>query len=117
MAKVLLAKYDDMIKAIPSDRSDEPLGACILPWRSRCNRPIPNAHSSKSTEEGSAVNAITVANDKARRLLPPVCLRQLLGDPFGAWMRSYTQPQKLATGVLQDQEAIQQPKRDRRDQE
>src|SRR5258708_35456181 len=52
-----------------------------------------------------------------RGLLPPVCLRQLMGNPFGARMRRYAQPQKLTTGVLQDQEAVQQPKRDRRDQE
>jgi hypothetical protein len=32
-------------------------------------------------------------------------------------MRGYTQPQKLTTTVPQDQESIQQAKRDRRDQE
>src|SRR3979490_780937 len=46
-----------------------------------------------------------------------VCLGQLKGNPFRARMRGYTQPQKLATGVLQDQEPVQQPKRDRRNQE
>src|SRR5262245_15757585 len=32
-------------------------------------------------------------------------------------MRGYSQPQKLTTTVRQDQESVQQPKRDRRDQE
>ena len=64
-----------------------------------------------------AIGAIPVADDTLRSPLPPVCLSQLMGNPFRAWMRRYTQPQKLATGVLQDQESIQQPKRDRRDQE
>jgi hypothetical protein len=27
-----LAKHDDMIKAIPPDRSDQPLCTSILPW-------------------------------------------------------------------------------------
>ena len=64
-----------------------------------------------------AISAIPVANDMLRSLPPRVCLSQLMGNPFRAWMSSYTQPQQLATGVLQDQEAVQQPKRDRRDQE
>jgi hypothetical protein len=47
MAKMLLAKHKDMVKAIPPDRSDKPLRASVLPWRSRRNGPIPNAHRSK----------------------------------------------------------------------
>ena len=112
-----LAKHDDMVKAIPSDRSDEPLRTSVLPGRSWCDRPISDTHGSQSAEKSMAIGAIPVANDVSRRPLPPVCLRQLMGNPFGARMRRYAQPQKLATGVLQDQEAVQQPKRDRRDRE
>jgi hypothetical protein len=65
----------------------------------------------------TAIDAIPVANDIPRRLLPPVCLGQLPGNPFGARMRGYTQPQKLTSTALQDQESIQQSKRDRWDQE
>ena len=32
MPKMLLAKYDDMVKAVPSDRADKPLRISILPW-------------------------------------------------------------------------------------
>jgi hypothetical protein len=32
LAEVLLAEYHDMIKALPSDRADEPLRMSILPW-------------------------------------------------------------------------------------
>jgi hypothetical protein len=31
MAKVLLAKHNDMVKAIPPDRSDKPLRTSVLP--------------------------------------------------------------------------------------
>jgi hypothetical protein len=117
MAKVPLAKHEDMVKAIPSDRSDEPLRTSVLPWRSWCYRPISDTHGSKSAENGMAIGAIPIANDISRSSLPPVCLGQLKGNPFRARMRGYTQPQKLATGVLQDQEPVQQPKRDRRNQE
>jgi hypothetical protein len=116
-AKVPLAKHEDMVKAILSDRSDEPLRTSVLLWRSWCYRPISNTHGSKSAEKGMAIGAIPIANDISRSLLPPVCLGQLKGNPFRARMRGYTQPQKVATGVLQDQEPVQQPKRDRRDQE
>src|ERR1700704_5510985 len=117
MAKALLAKHDDMVKTIPPDRSDKPLRTSVLPWRSWCDRPIAYAHRSETAQKDIAIDAIPVANNISRRLLPPVCLGQLPGNPFGARMRGHTQPQQLATGVLQDQEAVQQPKRDRRDQE
>jgi hypothetical protein len=35
MAQVPVAEHDDMIKAFPSDRADQPLSMSILPWRSR----------------------------------------------------------------------------------
>jgi hypothetical protein len=35
MAQVPLAEHDDMIKAFPSDRADQPFSMSILPWRSR----------------------------------------------------------------------------------
>jgi hypothetical protein len=64
-----------------------------------------------------AIDAITIENDISRWLLPPVCLGQLAGNPFRARMRRHTQPKKLTTTMSQDQEAVQQPKRDRRHQE
>src|SRR5262245_8010934 len=60
------------------------------------------AHRSKPLGKDTAVDAIPVANDISGCLLPPACLCQLPGNPFGVRMRGYTQPQKLATTVLQD---------------
>ena len=105
MTKVSLAKHNDMVKAIPPDGSDEPLRASVLPWRPHCDRPIANAHRSHPAENGLAIGAITVANDVARRPLPPVCLGQLAGNPFRRRMRRDAHPQKLATSVLQDQQS------------
>ena len=105
MTKVPLAKHDDMVKAIPPDGSNEPFSTSVLPWRPHCNRPIPNTHRSQPTENGMAIDAITVANDVARRPLPPVCLGQLAGNPFRCRMRRDTHPQKLATTMLQDQQS------------
>jgi hypothetical protein len=43
-----LTKHHDVVKAFPSDRSDQPLTIAILPWRLRRGRPIPNTHRSKA---------------------------------------------------------------------
>jgi hypothetical protein len=51
------------------------------------------------------------------RILPAAGFGQLAGDPFRVWMCGHSQPQKLPAGMLQDQEAVQQPKRDCRDHE
>src|ERR1700704_1680170 len=117
MAKALLAKHDDMVKTIPPDRSDKPLRTSVLPWRSWCDRPIPYAHRSETAQKDFAIDAIPVANNISRRLLPPLCLGQWPGNPFGARMRGYTQPQKLTAAVSQNQNPVQHPKRDGRDQE
>jgi len=114
---VPFAKHNDMVKAVPPDRSDEPLRTSVLPGWPRCDRPISNAHRSETAEKDLAIDAIPVANDISRRRLPPVCLDDLTSNPFGARMRGYTQPQKLTTTVPQDQESVQQPKRDRGDHE
>src|SRR5262245_24194092 len=112
LMEVPLAKHDNMIKAIPPDRSDQPLRTSVLPWRPRCNRPITDTHRSQPAENDLAIDAVTVTNDAARRPLPPIYLGQLAGNPFCGRMRSDTHPQKLATTVLQDQQSVQQPKRD-----
>src|SRR5262249_40892508 len=49
-----------MVKAIPSDRTDEPLRISVLPWRSWCDRPIPNAHRSKAADEDVAIDTISL---------------------------------------------------------
>src|SRR4030081_2130534 len=102
MAKVLLAKHNDMVEAIPPDRSDKPLRTSVLPGRSWCDRPIPYAHRSETAQKDIAIDAIPVANNISRRLLPPVCLGQLTGNPFGARMRGQPQPQELSAPFSQD---------------
>src|SRR5215469_13332860 len=82
LMKARLAKHNNMIKAIPPDRSDQSLRTSVLPWRPRCNRPITDAHRSQPAEDDLAVEAITVPNDVTWRPLPPVCLGQLAGNPF-----------------------------------
>jgi len=108
------AEHDNMVKTIPSDRTDKPLRIPVLPRRSRRNRPITYTHCSKPLDDDIAINAIPIANKISWRLLPAIGFGQLTGNPIGARVCGHTQPQKLAAGMLQDQKSIQQPKRDRR---
>ena len=60
-----LAEDNDMVKAIPSNRTDEPLRMSVLPWRSWCDRPVPNAHRANATDKDIAMDTIPIANDIA----------------------------------------------------
>src|SRR5262245_32199034 len=97
-----VTEHNNVVKAVPPDRADKPLRISVLPRRSRCDRPIPNAHRSKAAHEDLAIDAIPIANDVSRRLLPAISLGELMGNPCGIRMRGHTQPQKLAAGMLQD---------------
>ena len=103
-----LAEHNNMVKTIPSDRTDEPLRISVLPWRPWRDRPIPYTHCSKPLDDDIAIDAIPIANDISWRLLPAVGFGQLTGNPMGARACGHTQPQKLAAGMLQDQKSIQQ---------
>jgi hypothetical protein len=64
-----LAEDNDMVKTIPSDRTDEPLRMSVLPWRSWCDRPVPNAHRANATDKD-------IANpDRERYSAAPVASR------------------------------------------
>ena len=112
-----LAEHDDAVKAIPPDRTDQPLRISVLPWRSRCDRPIPYAHRSKAADGDVAIDTIPIANNVSWRLLPSICLGALTGNPFRAWMCRYAQPQNLTAAMPQNHISIQQAERDRRDHE
>src|SRR6195256_2364151 len=112
-----LAEDNDMVKTIPSDRTDEPLRMSVLPWRSWFDRPVPNAHRANATDKDIAIDTIPIANDILRPLLPAVGLGELTRNPLGARMRGHAQPQNLTAGMPQDQKSIQQPERDRGDHE
>src|ERR1700704_5549440 len=100
-----LAKDNDMVKTIPSDRTDEPLRMSVLLWRSWCDRPVPNAHRANSTDKDIAIDPIPISSAVLRRLLPAVCLGELTRNPLGGRMRSHARPQYLPAGMPQDQKS------------
>jgi hypothetical protein len=57
VAQVSLAEYDDIIEAFLSDRAVQPFSMSILPWRSRRNWSVANAHGAKPPFEKRAIDA------------------------------------------------------------
>ena len=63
VAQVSLAEDDDMIKAFPSDRTDQPFNVAVLPGRLWRGWLVTNAHDAKPPFEKRAVDAVAVADD------------------------------------------------------
>src|SRR5262245_65894589 len=100
MTQVPLAEDDNMVKTIPPDRPDGPLRIPVLPWRASRDRAVVDAHGAYTTDEGLAVGAIAVSNEKTRCITPAVGLGELLGNPFRVRMGGHTQPPQLSTAML-----------------
>ena len=60
--KMPLAKYNNMIQAIPPDRADQTFRISVLPRRSRRSRPVTNAHRAKAADVGG----VAVTDDGLR---------------------------------------------------
>ena len=48
VAQVPFAEHDDMSKAFPPDRANQPFSMSILPWRPRRGWPVTNAYRTKT---------------------------------------------------------------------
>src|ERR1700722_2653899 len=117
VTEVALAEYNNVVKAFPSDRTDQPFGISILPRGTRRCWSVANAHRSKSTDKDLTIGPVPVTNEIAGSLFPPACFRDLVCDPFCGWMRCDAKPQSMSPAMPHDQQAIQQTKRNRWDYE
>jgi hypothetical protein len=61
MAEVPFARHNDMIKAFPPHRANQPFRIRIPPWRARRNWPVTNAHSPKPPGENLAIDPVAIA--------------------------------------------------------
>src|SRR3982075_3652833 len=117
VTEVSLAEHNNVVKAFPSDRTDQPFGICVLPrgtWRCW---PVANAYRSESADKDLTIGPVPVTNEIARSLFPPACLRDLICDPFCGWMRCDAKPQNMSPAVPHDQQSIEPAKRDCRHDE
>jgi hypothetical protein len=69
-----LTQDDEMVHALAPDRPDQPFRTAILSRRSQCDRLVPDAHGANSAHDDGAINAIPIADEVARHLIPGKCL-------------------------------------------
>src|SRR6201993_335831 len=117
VTEVALAEYNDVVKAFPADRTDQPFGISILPRGARRRRSIADAYRSEPADKDLTIGAVPVTNEIAGSLPPTACFRDLICDPFCGWMRCDAKPQNMPPAVPHDQQSIEQAKRDCRHDE
>src|SRR6266404_9401031 len=117
VTEVSLAKHNNVVKAFPADRTNQPFGICVLPRGTRRCWSVANAHRSESADKDLTIGPVPVTNEIARSLFPPAGLRDLICDPFSGWMRGDAKPQNMSPAVPHDQQSIEQAKRDCRHDE
>src|SRR6202048_5598904 len=117
VTEVSLAEHNNVVKAFPSDRTNQPFGICVLPRGARRCWSVANAHRSESADNDLIIGPVPVTNEIAGSLFPPACFRDLICDPFRGWMRCDAKPQNMSPAVPHDQQSIEQAKRDCRHDE
>src|ERR1700731_3079472 len=81
VTEVSLAEHNNVVKAFPSDRTDQPFGICVLPrgpWRCWS---VANSYRSESADKDLTIGPIPVTNEIAGSLFPAACFRDLICDP------------------------------------
>src|SRR6202045_1263575 len=112
VTEVSLAQDDNVVKAFPSDRTDQAFSICVLPRRAGRRRSVANAYRSESADKDLTIGPVPVTNEIAGSLFPPTCFRNLICNPFCGWMRCDAKPQNMSPAVPHDQQSIEQAKRD-----
>ena len=100
MAQMSLPEDEDVIKALPADRADQPFGMAVLPGRSRRCRSVANAHGANAPSERLAIDPIAITDKVLRRVVPADGLSHLPRDPFGPWDAQL--PRARACDVVHD---------------
>ena len=90
--KMGLAPHDHVVKTLTSDRADCALDMSVLPWRSRRDRAVANAHRPNPPREHRAISAVVVADEKGRGRVPWKGFGDLMGQPLCRRVRGDADP-------------------------
>src|SRR6266404_4161955 len=82
VTEVPLSEHNNVVKAFPSDRTDQPFGTSILPRGAWRRWSVANAHRSKSSDEDNAIGPIAVADQIVGSPFPAESFRNLICNPF-----------------------------------
>src|SRR6266436_5420249 len=99
VTEVPLSEHNNVVKAFPSDRTDQPFGVCILPRGAWRRWPVANAHRSKSSDEDIAIGLIAIADQIVGSPFPAEGFRNLICNPFCGRMRCDAEPYDLSSAV------------------
>ena len=99
VTEVALAEYNDVVKAFPADRTDQPFSISILPRGARRRRSIADSYRSESANKDLTIGSVPITNEIAGSLFPPACFRDLICDPFSGGMRCDAKPQNMSPAV------------------
>src|SRR4030081_3241897 len=75
MTEVSLAEHNNVVKALPSDRTDQPFGISALQWGGRRRRSVTNALCSKAAAKRLTIGPVPVTDQVAGNLFPTACFR------------------------------------------
>src|SRR5262245_13966532 len=109
-----LVDDDQVIQAVPSNRSDQALNVGVLPRRTRCHWSTPDPHGVQPLLEDLAKGAVTISNEMARWPVLGKGLGNLMRNPFCCRARGHADMDQLPLSMMQEDEAKQHPECDRR---
>jgi hypothetical protein len=89
----------------------------VLPGRPGRDGLVTDAHCSRSTPLGGAVDLISIADQITWSFIPGKCLRDLMYDPLGGQMRCYVDPDKISARGPDNDESVEQLESDARNHE
>src|SRR5260370_16777011 len=111
VTEVPLSEHNNVVKAFPSDRTDQPFGISILPRGAWRRWSVANAHRSKPSDEDIAIGQIAIADQIVGNLFPAACFRDLICNPFCGRMRCDAHPSDLPSPVPHLPQPLNQPTR------
>src|SRR3984893_6147584 len=92
VTEVALAEYNNVVKAFPADRTDQPFSISILPRGAGRRRSIADAYRLESADKDLTIGSVPVTNEIAGSARSPACFRELICDPFCSRMRCNAKP-------------------------
>ena len=81
----LIQDYE-VIETLSANRADQPFNVWALPWRAECSEHFSDFHTFGLRPEGSPIDAVAIAEQEARGLVPGKCLEDLGCSPLSSWM-------------------------------
>ena len=115
---MLLIENEQVIEAFGPQRSHPALGNGIGARRSERSADLPDAEAAQSLFEGFPIATVTIMNEEPRCLVvPATAFDKLLRHPLGCRMLRYPEVQDFPAGVVNYEEDVERPEKDRLDAE